>query len=222
MGDRLRLLDLFCKAGGASAGYARAGFEVVGVDIEPQPHYPFRFVQGDALEYVAAHGREYDAIAASPPCQAFTRAKHLRDAQGRTTQALDLIAPTRRALMAAGVPWVIENVEGAPLLEPVLLCGSMFGLRVRRHRLFEVGGCFVLRPVCQHATAPRPVGVHSWGSWGHEIPAGGKLAESLDDARDAMGIAWMNRAELAQAIPPAYTDFIGRQLLSALTTQEAA
>ncbi|HYE58597.1 MAG TPA: hypothetical protein VD948_08830 [Rhodothermales bacterium] len=215
-----RLLDLFSGAGGCARGYQLAGFHVTGVDLKPQPRYAGDvFIQGDALEYVREHGHEYDAIHASPPCQAFTRAKFLRIAQGRSTQAPDLIEPTRAALAVSGKPYAIENVEGAPLIDPVLLCGSMFGLRVRRHRLFETN-VFLLRPVCQHATAPRPVGVHSWGKWGHEIPSGGKLAASLEDAQDAMGIDWMKRPELAEAIPPAYTLFIGRQLLAALTRSQ--
>jgi DNA (cytosine-5)-methyltransferase 1 len=135
----MRLLDLFCGAGGAAMGYHRAGFdEIVGVDIEPQPRYPFAFFQGDALEYCAAHGSEFDAIHASPPCQAYTRmARGLLESQGRGREYPDLIHATRSALHLAGVVSVIENVPGAPLLGPVMLCGSSFGLLVQRHRLFE-------------------------------------------------------------------------------------
>lgn len=213
--SRPRLLDLFCGAGGAAMGYHRAGFDVVGVDINPQPNYPFEFVRADALEYVAEHGHRFDAIHASPPCQAYSRTGHLADAQGGRRSTVTLITPVRDILQTLAKPCVIENVEGAPLRNPLLLCGSMFGLRVRRHRLFETSD-LILGQGCRHAQQGRPVGVLNWGKWGHEIPHGGRLAASLDDARDAMGIDWMRRAELAESIPPAYTEYIGRQLLAAL------
>jgi hypothetical protein len=129
---RVRLLDLFSGAGGAAVGYARAGFEVVGVDIEPQPNYPFEFHQADALEFCREHGHEFDAIHASPPCQAYTplRAVHGKDYP-------DMLAATREALEATGLPWVIENVPGAPINSGIFLCGTMFDLRVYRHRWFE-------------------------------------------------------------------------------------
>ena len=113
-------------------GYSRAGFEVVGVDIAAQPRYPFEFIQGDAIEYVKEHGHEYDAIHASPPCQAYTNAQKIM-----RNDHPELLEPTREALNATGLPWVIENVPGAPLIEPIELCGGMFGLRTYRHRLFE-------------------------------------------------------------------------------------
>lgn len=119
----LRLLDLFCGAGGAGEGYRRAGFEVVGVDIKPQPKNPHRFIQGDALEYLAEHGGEYDAIHASPPCQAHCDLKHMWNAKDNP----DLIGPTRELLQKIGRPYIIENVEGAPLISPIILCGTMFG-----------------------------------------------------------------------------------------------
>lgn len=134
---RPRLLDLFCGAGGGGYGYHLAGFDIVGVDIVAQPRYPFAFVQADALEYVAAHGREFDAIHASPPCQKFTALGRLHAANGYYARHVDLIAETRQALRRLGLPYVIENVPGAPLENPVMLCGSMFGLRVYRHRIFE-------------------------------------------------------------------------------------
>lgn len=203
-------------------GYYRAGFDVVGVDIAPQPRYQFEFHQGDALHYLAEHGHEFDAIHASPPCQAYSRTGHLADAQGGRRSSVRLIEPTRSALVALGIPYVIENVEDAPLVAPLMLCGSMFGLRVRRHRLFE-SPVFLFSQECAHRRQGRPVGVLSWGSWGHEIPSGGRLAASLADAQDAMGIDWMRRAELAEAIPPAYTEYIGRQLLAHIeAAREAA
>ena len=210
---RPKLLDLYSGAGGAAMGYHRAGFDVVGVDIAPQPRYPFEFHRGDALEFLAAHGHEFDAIHASPPCQSYSRTGNLADAQGGRRSDVRLIEPTREALSALGVPYIIENVEGAPLKAPLLLCGSMFGLRVRRHRLFEAP-VFIFGQGCDHKGQGRPVGVLNWGKWGHEIPRGGRQAASLSDAQDAMGIDWMPRRELAEAIPPAYTEYIGRQLLA--------
>ncbi len=194
-----RLLDLFCGAGGCGMGYARAGFEVVGVDIKPQPRYPFEFIQGDALEYLAAHGRDFDAIHASPPCQAYSRATAWR---GKRSSHPDLIAVVRELLERSGVPFVIENVQDArPMLRwPQLLCGSMFGLRVRRHRYFETPSLpLVLVPGCRHRG----------NDYSHDH--GAKQTERA--YADAMGCEWMTVHEARQAIPPAYTEFIGRQLL---------
>ena len=219
----MRLLDLFCGAGGCSVGYARAGFEVVGVDIEPHPSYPFEFIQADALDYLYHRcdaQRGIDIIHASPPCQTFTRAQHLRDAQGKTTDKLDLLAPTRDALIATGLPYVIENVPGAPMVNPITLCGSSFGLRVRRHRQFESNVPLMSLP-CDHTGQGRPVGVY--GSMRDDIPQGGKTAGSIEEAREAMGIDWMRWRstnqewnDIKEAIPPAYTEFIGGQLMDAL------
>ena len=177
---RPRLLDLYSGAGGAAMGYHRAGFDVVGVDIAPQPRYPFEFHQDDALEFLAEHGHEFDAVHLSPPCQAYSRTGHLADAQGARRSSVRLIEPARAMVRRLGIPYVIENVEGAPLLSPLLLCGSMFGLRVRRHRLFEMSA-FAFGLACDHQSQGRPVGVLNWGKWGHEIPNGGRLAESLAD-----------------------------------------
>lgn len=217
------LLDLFCGAGGAAMGYHRAGFDVVGVDIAPQPHYPFTFVQGDALEYLAAHGSEFDAIHASPPCQKYsTIAKQVTARYGK--QYPDLVDKTRAALILTGKPFVIENVKGAPLRFAFQLCGSSFGLNVRRHRLFETGNDFqiMLTPPCSHVwQTPRfrsldhrrksnlscVVGVH-----GHlNYPGEGELRKA------AMGIDWMSQDELAESIPPAYTQFIGAHLIQVIT-----
>lgn len=135
----MRLLDLYCKGGGASMGYHRAGFEVVGVDIKKQKRYPFEFIQADVLEVLKdiEYLRSFDIIAASPPCQTHSITQHLRIAQGKSTDKIDLIPETREALIVSRVPYIIENVKGAPLLNPVQLCGSSFGLKVRRHRIFE-------------------------------------------------------------------------------------
>ena len=218
----MRLLDLFCGAGGAAMGYHRAGFtEIVGVDIKPQPRYPFAFVQGDALEYVREHGREFDAIHASPPCQAYARG--LSNCWNRKDSYPDLLPDTREELDAGARPWVIENVPGAPMRSDLILCGTMFGLgwgnrSLHRHRWFEAGN-WALPPwapaSCNHAQ--RAVGVfgHSRGNarWG-----GGSAADQMR----SMGIDWMKHEELTQAIPPAYTEFIGRQLLQALTPSPAS
>jgi DNA (cytosine-5)-methyltransferase 1 len=205
---RPRLLDLFCKAGGAGMGYHRAGFDVTGVDIEPQKNYPFAFVQADALEHVAAEGRSFSAIHASPPCQAYSIAARYT---GR--EYPDLLAPTRAALVASGRPWVIENVPGAPMRADYRICGCTVGLpRLRRVRWFETSWHhFEMSPPCEHTELAVTVVGHGTPSWVRE-QHGRNM--TIADWRDAMGIDWMNRGELAQAIPPAYTEHIGRELMS--------
>lgn len=211
MGTDVRVLDLFCGAGGASAGYARAGYDVTGVDMKPQPRYPYTFVQADALEYVAEHGHEYDVIAASPPCQAHT------SLQGRWGREYpDLIAATRAALQRIGRPYVIENVPAAPLIDPLMLCGSMFGLKIIRHRLFECS------PVISFAPAPCSHPRGAVGRQGHRgagrdwITVTGHFSD-VPLAQRVMELPWMTQRELAQAIPPAYTEWIGRQMMLAVT-----
>jgi DNA (cytosine-5)-methyltransferase 1 len=208
----VKLLDLYCKAGGASKGYADAGFEVTGVDIKKQKRYPFTFIQADCLEIMKDLDflRSFDVIAASPPCQTHSSTKHLRVAQGKQTDKVDLIPQTREALVASGVPYVIENVPGAPLIDPVQFCGSYFGLKVRRHRLFESNIKLIGSP-CKHKEQGRPVGIY--GSMRDEIPGGGHTAKTIEQAREAMGIDWMIWGELVEAIPPIYTYEIGKQLL---------
>ena len=220
-----RLLDLFCGAGGAAMGYHRAGFEVVGVDIKPQPHYPFRFIQHDAMSvlrtYIADPRMDgpFDVIHASPPCQKFSRTAHLARSQGKKASDVDLLTPVRPLLQATGLPYVIENVEGAPMESPILYCGSSFGLRVKRHRLFE-SNVLLLGAPCDHARQGRPVGVY--GSKGDDIPKGGKTAATVEEAQEAMGIDWMPRwSELKEAIPPAYTEWIGRQLMAVIGERAA-
>jgi DNA (cytosine-5)-methyltransferase 1 len=208
-----RLLDLFCGAGGAAMGYHRAGFEVVGVDIKPQPHYPFEFHKADALEYVAEHGREYDAIHASPPCQAYSG---ITRQFGRPQEWPDLVGPVREALMDIGVPWVIENVVGAPMQSPIVLCGTSFGLGVRRHRLFEMSAPPILFPPCNHF---RHYAMSVTGNPGGHSRRDPKSRFGLLPAwKEAMGIDWdVTAHECKEAIPPAYTEWIGRQLLAALS-----
>ena len=208
---RPRLLDLFCCQGGAAMGYSRAGFDVVGVDIVAQPRYPFEFHQGDALEYLAAHGHEFDAIHASPPCQAYSATKSHPNVGAHP----DLVGPTRDLLRVSGKPYAIENVPGAPLLNYVTLCGTMFGLRVIRHRLFECSPALLFAPFsCRHHLP-----VVKWGKSPNPDNEFHSVVGHLSNvpyARAAMGIDWMAQDGLAQAIPPAYTEFIGRHLLEAL------
>lgn len=212
---RLKLLDLFCCAGGAGEGYRRAGFDVTGVDIHKQPNNPHRFIQADALEFLAKHGADYDVIHASPPCQAHSDLKHMWNSK----EHVDLIAPTRALLIRAGRPFIIENVEGAPLITPVILCGTMFGLgsgnaELRRHRLFELSWGWVMPPTCNH-NRPRVIGVY--GGHGRDRRRKQNTQDfSTDARREAMGIDWMTGTELSQAIPPAYTEFLGRELLKRL------
>jgi DNA (cytosine-5)-methyltransferase 1 len=194
-------------------GYYRAGFEdITGVDIKPQPNYPFSFVQGDALEYVTEHGTEFDVIHASPPCQAYS-----------TTSALpwvddypELIEPLRKLLQAFGKPYVIENVPGAPLINPLELCGSMFELSLIRHRLFEIDPPIYFPPgphACSHLFTNSNRGYSSFNKGATAITVAGKNYP-LADGKVAMGIDWMtNRDELSEAIPPAYTEFIGRRIM---------
>jgi DNA (cytosine-5)-methyltransferase 1 len=216
---RPRLLDLFCGAGGAGMGYHRAGFDVTGVDMAPQPRYPFAFVQADALEYLAEHGHEYDAIHASPPCQRHSALGAFYD----RAQHPDLVGATRDALQDLGRPWVIENVPGAPLRDAFILCGSMFGLgaqcrdgayhQLRRHRLFE-SSVFLLAPPCAHRG--RPVGVYGNGggrAQRPDEPGPNGFVGTAQESRDAMGIDWMDRYALSQAIPPAYTEWIAGQIM---------
>lgn len=214
-----RLLDLFCGAGGAAMGYHRAGFDVVGVDHKAQPRYPFAFHQADALEFLRAHGREYDAIHASPPCQAYVRSGMVAK-DGRHPK---LVAPVRELLAATGVPYVIENVPGAPLRCDVMLCGSMFGLGVRRHRIFESNaGLSPFTLSCDHSR--RITGVY-----GHPHRRGGAwrngkrpmLPSDKATWSREMGIDWMHPLELAQAIPPAYCEFIGHQLMRCVLERAA-
>ena len=264
---RPRLLDLFCGAGGCSVGYNRAGFDVVGVDAAPMPRYPFEFHQGDALEYLTAHGHEFEAIHASPPCQFYSNLRHMPNAK---KTHLDLVAPTRAALVTTDKPDVIENVPGAPLLNPTMLCGTMFGLGtgeadLRRHRLFETNWPLVLYfgMFCKHGRRgvptmglygtderarsvtemsvrrtitvtgshgdagmshtrqikkrlKRPATVGLWGNEGGSSKRDQLLYFSTKERNEAMGIDWMKGPELSQAIPPAYCNFIGLQLIKYL------
>jgi DNA (cytosine-5)-methyltransferase 1 len=221
--DDPRLLDLFCGAGGAAMGYHRAGFDVVGVDIAPQPHYPFEFHQGDAMTWPLDG---YDAIHASPPCQAFTQmSARWRGHGGHADSHVDLLTPTRARLAELTVPWVIENVPGARrhMAATLTLHGGMFGLGVHRPRLFE-SNMMLLAP--RSAQVRSPIGVygkpdgHTTYRYRNNGNYKGKSLirawKSLAEGSDAMGIDWMDVAGLREAIPPAYTEHIGAQLLEHL------
>lgn len=213
---KYRLLDTFCKAGGAGMGYSRAGFEVVGVDIEYQPRYPFEFHQSDAFEFIREHGHEFDAIHASPPCQKYSACRTMHTTQGRVYP--DLIVPTRQKLLQSGKPYVLENVIGSPLRTPIMLCGLMFGLKLFRHRLFE-SNLFLMVPYHRPHTG-KVVGRQGYVCMaGHGDSGRGRIAadhRSVSAWKAASGIDWMTQKELAQAIPPAYTEWIGRQLIQHL------
>ncbi len=216
--SKKRILDLFCCAGGAGIGYKSAGFEVVGIDINPQPNYPLTFIKADALKLDAGFIATFDAIHASPPCQSYSDlAKRNKNADAWPR----LIEPVRAMLEKSGLPYVIENVEGAPLKNPIMLCGTMFkGLRVLRHRLFEAN--FLIIPP-KHGKHPK---VHTFDKrkshYGKtndmrdfvQVTGGGNCTVAA--ARDAMKIDWMTKNEMNEAIPPAYTRFIGRELMKHL------
>lgn len=221
-----RLLDLFCGAGGAAVGYHRAGFEVVGVDFVAQPHYPFEFHLANAMTY-SLDG--FEVIHASPPCQRYSR---ITGINGNREDHPDLIGPVRERLVAAGVPFVIENVpDAAPeLRDYITLCGSSFGLDVRRHRLFELGGwSLVFVPACAHHwQRPRFRSLNQEGRLAGKLsPVVGvfgstNYAGELAVRKAAMGIDWMTNDELVNAIPPAYAEWIGAQLMAHLDALAAA
>ncbi|MFF8473858.1 SAM-dependent methyltransferase [Streptomyces sp. NPDC015414] len=215
-------LDLFCCQGGASAGFGRAGLAVLGVDKDPQPHYPFAFVQADAVEFLDRYGHLFDSISASPPCQAFTLAQRIQN-----NEHPDFITPTRTLLKELGRPWVLENVPGSPLLDPVVLCGAMFGLHTYRHRHFETGGGFAFtapeHPEHVHPTVKMGRALKSredylkegqdrGGDWYHAV---GNFQNPAYVRRD-LDMPWATRDGLRECIPPAYSKHIGRQLLAHL------
>lgn len=220
-----KLLDLFCCGGGASRGYHAAGFDVVGVDIEPQPNYPFAFIQADALEYVAANGHLYDAIHASPPCQGYSPHVSSAGSQWVPTEGKNepkLIAPVRALLEASGKPFVIENVMGArhELRANLQLCGTMFGLPLARHRLFE-SSVWIEQP--EHRPCKGVAKVYAiqrgWEYRDMSVTGKGRRAGTADRWKQILGLpadASLTQHQLAECIPPAYTHYIGTKLLEAL------
>lgn len=238
--ERPKLLDLYCKAGGCSKGYFDAGFQPIGVDIEQQKRYPYPFSRDNAINtlkllieggaVVTDCGMElaiddFTAIHASPPCQAYSIAGNITSHKRRKLHP-DLVSETRELLMATGLPWVIENVPGSPLVSPVLVCGLALGCGVKRHRLFESSqflfgttcpkghrGNFVSVSVSGHAVGERRRGWVTVCGGGAPKVADNRRRASVEVAAAAMGIDWMTRDELSQAIPPAYTKFIGKQLI---------
>lgn len=210
---KLRIADLYCAAGGAAMGLHRAGFEVEGWDINPQPHYPFTFHLGDALE-VDLSG--FDAVWASPPCQAYTAMQNIRKNGHKHP---DLVGTTREKLISSGLPYIIENVKGAPLKTSIMLCGTMFGLNIIKHRYFESNVDIPLSLcACDHRGVFDP--------W-HGL---GRTAVKM---REAQGTPWMpvgggssrrrkRSGDLNNAIPPAYSEFLGRHLINYIQTLKTA
>jgi len=219
------LVDLCCKAGGAAVGYARAGFTVEGVDNEPQPRFPFRFHEADALEFLEAcigrgnrlpDGRPVDAYHGSPPCQPFSAISNCRP--GLAASYADLVAPMRELLEQSGLPYILENVPGSPLRPDVVLCGHMFGRALYRHRIFESNV-----PLTAPEHPAHVVPASRAGHWtpGTIISIAGNVAP-MALARDVMDMHWTNRRELAEAIPPYYTQHLGEQLLAAIGEDDLA
>lgn len=204
---KFKCADLFSGAGGAAMGMHRAGFEVEGWDIAPQKNYPFKLNVADAL---AADLSGFDFIWASPPCQRHSSMSNCRPGLADTYP--DLIAATRAKLRASGLPYIIENVVGAPLENPITLCGAMFGLQTYRHRLFESNIPLTAPAHPDHATPTSKAGHWRPGTF---ISVAGHCAP-MEMARKAMGIDWMNRGELAEAIPPAYSYHLANQILGHL------
>lgn len=214
-------LDLFCGAGGVSIGLYRAGFDVIGIDIKPQRHYPFRFMCCDALELPKRFLRGFDFIWASPPCQAHTALRTAWNAKSHN----DLIPETRELLDSSGLPYAIENVVGAPLKSSLMLCGTMFNLgtdtaELWRHRHFECN--FSVTPLfCKHGEKSRVIGVY--GGHGRDRRRNVNAQDfPVSDRKIAMGIDWCSGEGLSQAIPPAYSEYIGKFALAHLGFERAA
>ncbi len=199
-------------------GYSRAGFEVVGIDKGSQKHYPFEFHQADALEYLAEHGREFDVIHASPPCQGYSRLRMLPGVK----EYPKLVEAVRNLLFEIGKPYIIENVVLAPLIDPVMLCGTMFGLPLIRHRIFETNPRIYFLPFSHQCRKLYTASFYGGASHHSSFANGAKAicvvgnSFNTEDGKQAMGIDWMTHEELAEAIPPMYTEFIGRELLEAM------
>ena len=229
MERRYKLLDLYCCAGGAAKGYHDAGFEIIGVDIVDRPNYPYEFIKADALEVLknVEFLKQFDAIHASPPCQCYSKLKYLSgNVEKWEDEHVDLVAPTRELLIKTGRPYVIENVEGSPLINPIKLCGSQFeNMYTQRPRLFESN--IYLRkhdaPVIRHKTLKLGYGP---AEDGYITVAGTRPPKGMNEVQTKLyygfalgGIDWMSLEELTQAIPPCYTEFIGKQIIEYLDNQ---
>ena len=230
---KLRVLDLFCCEGGAGMGYHLAGFDVTGVDLYPQPRYPFTFIQADCLTLEPAWiRRNFDAIHASPPCQFGTALKHAPNAKKHN----NLIPATRKLLKATGLPYIIENVEAVAraghMINPICLCGSMFGLgsgsyQLRRHRYFESNVTIGSAGACKHLDYP-VIGIYGGHVRCRAAKHGGRKTRDFVGydkpamAAEAMGMPWATMAGMSEAIPPAYTRYLGLQLMQQLSQAEAA
>lgn len=206
---KLRLLDLYCCGGGASLGYEQAGWEVVGVDIAPQPNYRGAFVQADAIEYLLANYQDFDAVHASPPCQQYSTASMQFRVGGKFYP--DLIEPTRQALLSTELPYILENVPNAPLISPIELCGSMFGLRTYRHRLFESNIPLIAPAHPKHVLKNTKMGRKPKPD--EFIQYVGHFS-GVGEVQQMTGLTWLNQYELAQSIPPQYTKYLGEQLMT--------
>lgn len=216
---RRKLADLGSGAGGSAWGYHLAGFDVTGVDIVPQPRFPVilpyvKFVQADAVEFLREHGHEFDAFACSPPCQPYSRMSGCRP--GLASTYPELIVPWRDALLEQDKPFIMENVKGAPLRSPVMLCTAAFGRETYRHRFFESNIPLEVPPDPPHLVPASRAGHWEPGTYisiaGHFSP--------VSKGREAMGIEWMRREELKEAVPPCFTEFLGKQLLQWLDRSE--
>ena len=226
--DKPRLLDLFCCEGGASMGYVRAGFDVLGVDIAPQPRYPFEFVQADALGFLrwlvrSGSIRQFSAIHASPPCQEYSTLK-----SRKTRRYPDLLAPTREALMASGLPWIMENVATARMHHGVMLCGTALGLNVRRHRLFDSSHFLWPAGVCRHH--PDNINIYGHACWTYrpdplnirrDTGKARAVRVLLAEGRCAFEVPWMSQQGASECIPPAYTEYLGKQLMNIIAANAA-
>ncbi len=212
----IKLLDLYCCGGGAGHGYELAGFDVTGVDIVEQPRHRGKFIKSDAINFALNHHHEFDVIHASPPCQAYSMASKQYRLSGKEYD--DLIEPTRQALKAIGKPYIMENVPGSPLVNPIELCGAMFGMRTYRHRLFESNMPIAAPPHPAHdapnAKMGRPPKDGEFIQYVGHFPGVGLV-------RDMTGLHWLGQKELAQSIPPQYTEYLGKQIIQMLKKHES-
>ena len=203
----MKLLDLYCCGGGAGYGYEKAGYDVTGIDIEPQPKHRGKIIIADAIEYLKAHFQEYDVIHASPPCQKYSMSSMQFRKAGK--EYADLIEITRKELIKTGKPYIIENVPGAPLHNPIELCGAMFGMRTYRHRLFE-SNMPIKAP--EHPEHKNPNAKMGRKAKSHEhIQYVGHFS-GVKEVQEMTGLHWLGQYELAQSIPPQYTEYLGNQI----------